>query len=220
MAIELGKFNQLEIIKEVDFGLYLDGGEEGNILLPSRYVPYNYEIGQKIDVREIVCTDQFVRIFQHFIDIMLQLFCLGAVTVVIHRTGNVETDSLHVVVGESALRHLAVNGLHDVGHDFFAVVLRPGRDLPFLKERTVRREQADLDCSAADVGAECICLHVEPHTETLIMLTFSRGADARAGCSHLYVFVRPRQLVRQTSVSRCFPLKYIIPQLCCFPIGT
>ena len=50
MAIELGKFNQLEIIKEVDFGLYLDGGEEGNILLPSRYVPYNYEIGQKIDV--------------------------------------------------------------------------------------------------------------------------------------------------------------------------
>ena len=50
MAIELGKFNQLEIIKEVDFGLYLDGGEEGNILLPSRYVPYNYELGQKIDV--------------------------------------------------------------------------------------------------------------------------------------------------------------------------
>ena len=50
MAIELGKFNNLEIVKEVDFGLYLDGGEEGNILLPSRYVPYNYEIGQKIDV--------------------------------------------------------------------------------------------------------------------------------------------------------------------------
>lgn len=50
MAIELGKFNQLEIVKEVDFGLYLDGGEEGEILLPSRYVPYNYEIGQKIDV--------------------------------------------------------------------------------------------------------------------------------------------------------------------------
>lgn len=50
MAIELGKFNRLEIVKEVDFGLYLDGGEEGEILLPSRYVPYNYEIGQMIDV--------------------------------------------------------------------------------------------------------------------------------------------------------------------------
>ena len=36
MAIELGKFNRLEIVKEVDFGLYLDGGEEGEILLPSR----------------------------------------------------------------------------------------------------------------------------------------------------------------------------------------
>lgn len=50
MAIELGRFNHLEIVKEVDFGLYLDGGEEGLILLPSRYVPYTYEIGQKIDV--------------------------------------------------------------------------------------------------------------------------------------------------------------------------
>lgn len=50
MAIELGKFNRLKIVKEVDFGLYLDGGEEGEILLPSRYVPYNYEIGQEIEV--------------------------------------------------------------------------------------------------------------------------------------------------------------------------
>ena len=28
MSIELGKFNQLEVVKEVDFGVYLDGGEE------------------------------------------------------------------------------------------------------------------------------------------------------------------------------------------------
>ena len=34
MSIELGKFNQLEVVKEVDFGVYLDGGEEGEILLP------------------------------------------------------------------------------------------------------------------------------------------------------------------------------------------
>ena len=32
MSIELGKFNQLEVVKEVDFGVYLDGGEEGEIL--------------------------------------------------------------------------------------------------------------------------------------------------------------------------------------------
>ena len=38
MSIELGKFNQLEVVKEVDFGVYLDGGEEGEILLPTRYV--------------------------------------------------------------------------------------------------------------------------------------------------------------------------------------
>ena len=30
MNIELGKYNQLEVVKEVDFGLYLDGGDDGD----------------------------------------------------------------------------------------------------------------------------------------------------------------------------------------------
>lgn len=48
--ILLGAFNRLTIVKEVDFGLYLDGGDEGEILLPRRYVPTTYKIGDKIDV--------------------------------------------------------------------------------------------------------------------------------------------------------------------------
>ena len=28
MSIELGKYNTLEVVKEVAFGMYLDGGEE------------------------------------------------------------------------------------------------------------------------------------------------------------------------------------------------
>lgn len=50
MTIELGKFNALEIVKQVDFGLYLDGGEEGEILLPNRYVPDVWEIGDYLNV--------------------------------------------------------------------------------------------------------------------------------------------------------------------------
>ena len=37
--IKLGDYNILTVVKEVDFGLYLDGGDEGEILLPRRYVP-------------------------------------------------------------------------------------------------------------------------------------------------------------------------------------
>ena len=38
--VEIGKYNTLRVVKEVDFGVYLDGGKEwGEILLPSRYVP-------------------------------------------------------------------------------------------------------------------------------------------------------------------------------------
>lgn len=50
MNIELGKFNRLEVIKEVDFGVYLDGGDSGEILLPTRYVPDNCRVGDMVDV--------------------------------------------------------------------------------------------------------------------------------------------------------------------------
>ncbi len=47
---DIGKINNLKIVKEVDFGIYLDGGEHGEILLPSRYVPANYKIDEVLKV--------------------------------------------------------------------------------------------------------------------------------------------------------------------------
>ena len=46
MSIELGKFNTLRVVKEVDFGMYLDGGEEGEILLPSRLCARKLQAGR------------------------------------------------------------------------------------------------------------------------------------------------------------------------------
>ena len=48
--IKLGDYNTLKIVKSVDFGLYLDGGEEGEILLPQRYVTNDMKIGDEITV--------------------------------------------------------------------------------------------------------------------------------------------------------------------------
>ena len=50
MRIKLGDYNHLTICKSVDFGLYLDGGDEGEILLPQRYIPENAKIGDEIEV--------------------------------------------------------------------------------------------------------------------------------------------------------------------------
>ncbi|MHC4268775.1 MAG: CvfB family protein [Planctomycetota bacterium] len=47
---DIGKINNLKIVKEVDFGIYLDGGEHGEILLPSRYVPENCKVDDIIKV--------------------------------------------------------------------------------------------------------------------------------------------------------------------------
>ena len=40
----------MKIVKSVDFGLYLDGGNAGEILLPTRYVPKNAKIGDELEV--------------------------------------------------------------------------------------------------------------------------------------------------------------------------
>lgn len=48
--IQLGRYNQLEVVKEVDFGMYLNGDEDGEILLPKRYVPEDCKPGDILNV--------------------------------------------------------------------------------------------------------------------------------------------------------------------------
>lgn len=50
MHVRLGRYNQLEVVKEVDFGVYLDGGDDGEILLPARYVPEDCQPGDMLNV--------------------------------------------------------------------------------------------------------------------------------------------------------------------------
>lgn len=45
----VGEYNTLKVVKEVDFGLYLDGGKD-EILLPKRYVPQGLKAGDEINV--------------------------------------------------------------------------------------------------------------------------------------------------------------------------
>jgi hypothetical protein len=48
--LKLGDYNTLRIKKRTDYGLYLDGGDEGNILLPNRYVTSDMHIGDELEV--------------------------------------------------------------------------------------------------------------------------------------------------------------------------
>ena len=48
--LTLGDYCILRIVKQVDFGLYLDGGEEGEILLPQRYVTNDMHVGDEVEV--------------------------------------------------------------------------------------------------------------------------------------------------------------------------
>lgn len=48
--VEIGKYNILKIVKDLDFGVYLDGGDDLEILLPARYVPRNVKPGDEVEV--------------------------------------------------------------------------------------------------------------------------------------------------------------------------
>jgi len=59
--VEVGKYNELVVVKRLDFGVYLDGGEDfDEILLPKRYVPRGLELDQKINV--FIYTDSEDRV--------------------------------------------------------------------------------------------------------------------------------------------------------------
>lgn len=47
--VKVGEYNNLKVDREVDFGLYLDDGEEG-ILLPKRFVPKGAKPGDELKV--------------------------------------------------------------------------------------------------------------------------------------------------------------------------
>lgn len=56
--LKLGDYNRLTILKKVDFGLYLDGGDAGEILLPKKLQPKNYQIGDEIEVFLYLDTEE------------------------------------------------------------------------------------------------------------------------------------------------------------------
>lgn len=48
--VQVGQYNTLKVVKKVDFGMYLDGGEDGEILLPKRFVPKDLQPDDEIEV--------------------------------------------------------------------------------------------------------------------------------------------------------------------------
>ena len=48
--VEVGKYNTLRIVKRVDFGMYLEGDNGQEILLPTRYLPKDANPGDEIEV--------------------------------------------------------------------------------------------------------------------------------------------------------------------------
>lgn len=56
---QIGRMNNLEVVREVGFGVYLDGGDLGGILLPKRYAPEGCKLGDLLDVFVYMDSDEF-----------------------------------------------------------------------------------------------------------------------------------------------------------------
>lgn len=49
-SIKIGRTNRLQVVKQVEFGVYLDGEHLGQILLPNRYLPERCQVGDWLEV--------------------------------------------------------------------------------------------------------------------------------------------------------------------------
>lgn len=79
--IKIGDYNTLRVIRMVDFGVFLDDGNEG-ILLPKRFVPENIQIGD--DVKVFIYHDSENRLIattQHPKGVVGDIVLLKALTV-------------------------------------------------------------------------------------------------------------------------------------------
>ena len=106
----LGTTNNLEVLKQVDFGMYLDGGDLGEILIPKRYVPHDLEVGDTLEV--FIYRDSDDRIIA-------------------------TTETPYAEISKSA--HMRVVGTNDAGA-FLDWGLSKDLFVPFKEQRTPMRE--------------------------------------------------------------------------------
>lgn len=110
----IGRHNTLTVVKEVDFGAYLDGGDMGEILLPKRYLPTKIKPG--LELKVFLYNDSEDRIIA-------------------------TTESPKAVVGECAA--LKVVEVNNVGA-FLDWGLPKDLLLPFNEQDTRRAEVGDI----------------------------------------------------------------------------
>lgn len=58
---QIGRMNTLTVKGRRDYGVHLDGGESGDILLPTRYVPENCQTGDEVEVFVYVDREDHLR---------------------------------------------------------------------------------------------------------------------------------------------------------------
>ncbi len=58
---QIGRINKLTVKSARDYGVHLDGGELGDILLPIRYVPENCQVGDEVEVFIYVDREDHLR---------------------------------------------------------------------------------------------------------------------------------------------------------------
>ncbi|WP_298442450.1 S1-like domain-containing RNA-binding protein [uncultured Ferrimonas sp.] len=59
--VEIGQYNTLQVVKKVGFGVYVDGDDLGEILLPNKWVPAGTEMGDMVEVFIYLDSeDQFI----------------------------------------------------------------------------------------------------------------------------------------------------------------
>ena len=80
-------------------------------------------------------------------------------TVIFYRSRHTDTDSLHIVPGNSLFRQLSINRLRHIRQNRCSAVILVRLDLPFVNEPSIRLKKSDLAGRSPYVNSKCIFFH-------------------------------------------------------------
>lgn len=163
--VTIGQMNQLKIVKRSIYGLFLDGEDLGEILLPKRYVPDDFTVGESINVflhldsedRLVATTQQPLAVVGDFAYLELKAVDdVGAFMdwgldkdLFVHYT----QQTRDIVVGDS---HLVYVYLDDLGR--IAASMRTNKFLKQLPENSelLNQKVKILVYAKTDLGYKCV----------------------------------------------------------------
>ena len=179
--VEIGKYNKLSVVAVTPTGVYLDGGELGEILLPNRFVPADCQVGNSINV--FIYQDSAQRFVATTEKVLGQVGLGIIVALVLHFNDNVVVrEQYKVATVEEAPEGVEVKEINGQLM-YFKDVKSTTTTIPFMKSQ--ERDYSEFLFWMSDTAAKQLSWSVFMLVVIVVVTAVSNGANLTDGIDGL-----------------------------------